>query len=201
MKNKLRYKNMKRIELENSVLDALDMNSRLNEIQCYHAYFTLESGREHYRLLRYLSSKVNSHVIEIGTHCGSSAFAMSMDTNHDIITYDITDIKNGNLPSPKNVIYKISEFMDDDKNKELILSARMIFIDAPHNGDYETACYEWFKENKYSGIVVWDDIHLNENMEIFWENVTHKKIDVTKYGHVTGTGIVNFSNDMEIILK
>ena len=47
----------------------------------------------------------------------------------------------------------------------------------------------------------WDDIHLNEQMRVFWENVTDKKIDVTKYGHVTGTGIINFSKDMEIILK
>lgn len=192
---------MKRIELQNSILNGLDMNSGLNSIQCYHNYFTLESGQEHYRLLRYLSSKVDSHVIEVGTHCGSSAFAMSMDTNYDIITYDILDIKDNNRVSPKNVIYKISEFMTDDENKQLILTARMIFIDAPHNGEYETQCYNWLKSNNYDGIVVWDDIHLNESMKNFWENVTDKKIDVTKYGHITGTGIINFSNDMEIILK
>lgn len=192
---------MKKIEIENSILDSLDMHAGLSGIQCYHDYFVLESGQEHYRLLRYLSSKVNSHVIEIGTHCGSSAFAMSMDTKYDVITYDITDIKHNNRSTPKNVIYKISEFMDDIENKELILSSRMIFIDAPHNGEYELRCYDWLKMNDYDGIVVWDDIHLNEQMRVFWENVTDKKIDATKYGHVTGTGIINFSKDMEIILK
>lgn len=192
---------MTRIEIENSILNALDMHSGLNGIHCYHDYFVLESGKEHYRLLRYLSSKVNSHIIEIGTHCGSSAFAMSMDTRHDVITYDIIDIKNNNRSTPKNVIYKMGEFMDDFENRELILSSKMIFIDAPHNGEYESICYEWLKSNNYNGIVVWDDIHLNEDMKVFWENVTDKKIDVTKYGHITGTGIINLSNDMEIVLK
>ena len=77
----------------------------------------------------------------------------------------------------------------------------MIFIDAPHDGMYEKKCYEWLQKNNFTGIAVWDDIHLNAAMENFWQSITHTKIDVTRYGHVTGTGVVNFSNNLEIVLK
>jgi predicted O-methyltransferase YrrM len=198
---------MKKIELSNSVLDKLDMSSHVDKVGCYSEYFTLESGKEHYRLLRYLASKIDSHVIEIGTHCGSSAVALSIDTDHEIITYDIVDVKKNDLSGISNIKFKLTEFMDDLENKELILNSKMIFIDAPHNGTYEERCYDWLIKNNYKGIVVWDDINLNTEMKNFWESYVSpekynvKKIDVTKYGHITGTGITNFSDDLEIILK
>jgi predicted O-methyltransferase YrrM len=198
---------MKKIELSNSVLDNLDMKSHVNKIGCYHEYFILESGKEHYRLLRYLASKIDTHIIEIGTHCGSSAVALSIDTNHEIITYDVVDVKIKDLSEISNIRFKLTEFMNDLENKELILNSKMIFIDAPHDGIYEKKCYDWLVENNYKGLVVWDDINLNDEMRNFWEtyvipeNSNFKKMDVTKYGHITGTGITNFSDDLEIILK
>jgi hypothetical protein len=30
-------------------------------------------------------------------------------------------------------------------------------------------------------------------MENFWNNIEYPKLDITKYGHSTGTGIVNCS--------
>lgn len=192
---------MKKIEIKNSVLDKLDMESFLEKIGCYHEYFVMKSGQEHYRLIRYLASKINTNVIEIGTHCGTSAFAMSIDTQYDIITYDIMNVKLNDFSDVKNIKFHITEFMNHAENKETILKSDMIFIDAPHNGDYELSCYNWLIENNYEGIVVWDDIHLNQPMKNFWDNVTHEKIDVTNYGHITGTGIVLFGNKVEIVLK
>ena len=44
----------------------------------------------------------------------------------------------------------------------------------------------------YAGMVLCDDIHISQDMKNFWNDVPLKKIDVTKYGHVTGTGIIVF---------
>jgi hypothetical protein len=36
-------------------------------------------------------------------------------------------------------------------------------------------------------------------MQFWWNNLTQKKYDVTKFGHGSGTGIIDFSKNLEII--
>jgi hypothetical protein len=48
------------------------------------------------------------------------------------------------------------------------------------------------EKNGYRGIVILDDIHLNDHMNTFWNNITQKKHDVTNVGHFSGTGIIIF---------
>ena len=54
------------------------------------------------------------------------------------------------------------------------------------------------ENNNFKFITIWDDIHLNEEMKIFWHGVGQNKMDVSDYGHITGTGIIFFSDDIEI---
>lgn len=190
-----------KITLNNSVLDALDMDSFVHELCVYQNYFVMNSGQEHYRLIRYLASKIESNVIEIGTHAGSSAIAMSLDTKYTVLTYDIVDEKCKRYDHFENIIFKIQEYQTDTEKEEFILGSKMIFIDAPHNGFFERSCYEWLKQKNYKGITVWDDIHLNDHMISFWSDVDLPKIDLSKYGHITGTGLIDFSSDIEFILE
>jgi hypothetical protein len=37
-----------------------------------------------------------------------------------------------------------------------------------------------------------DDIHLNDDMKLFWNNITEEKYDLTSIGHWSGTGLVVF---------
>lgn len=190
-----------KITLNNATLDSLDMESGLEHLSTYQNYFTLPSGQEHYRLVRYLASQIDSNVVEVGTHAGSSAIAMSLDTKHTILTYDIVEMKGKNYDYIKNIIFRLTEYQNDSEYLEFILNSKMIFIDAPHNGLFERELYAWLKEKQYKGMTVWDDIHLNEDMKSFWNDVDLPKLDITKYGHITGTGVIYFSNDTELVLE
>lgn len=186
------------IYLDNKVLDDIDMSADMKVIGCYNEYYDRPSGQEHYRLLKYFAKNIDGHIIEIGTHCGTSAVALANATKHDVITYDIADVKENDLSNIKNLTFRLCEFTSDDEYKERILNSKMIFIDAPHTGEFEQMCYDWLVENNYKGITIWDDIHLNKKMENFWHGVEKNKIDVSGYGHSTGTGIILFSDDIQI---
>lgn len=46
------------------------------------------------------------------------------------------------------------------------------------------------KHNNYKGLVVWDDIFLNQDMIDIWNSIPNdEKVDITKYGHFSGTGL------------
>jgi hypothetical protein len=36
-------------------------------------------------------------------------------------------------------------------------------------------------------------------MKSFWADVDLPKEDITKYGHITGTGVIYFTKDIELI--
>jgi tRNA1(Val) A37 N6-methylase TrmN6 len=55
-----------------------------------HDEFFGKSGKEHYRLLSYFSSlHSNVHIIDIGTHMGNSALALSFNKTNTVHTFDI----------------------------------------------------------------------------------------------------------------
>lgn len=192
---------MQKITLNNKVLDMLDMESLLPKVGTYQEYFVLNSGQEHYRLLRYLSAKVEGNVTEIGTHAATSAIALAADTHHTVLTYDIVDAKLRDHSEWSNIIFRITNFNGDSEYEDFILTSKLIFIDAPHNGSFERECYNWLKEKNYRGLTIWDDIYLNPDMKSFWADIDLPKQDITKYGHITGTGAVYFSNDIDLILE
>ena len=190
-----------KITLNNKILDALDMKSIESKITTYHDYFALPAGQEHYRLLRYLAKQINGPIVEIGTHAATSVVALSVDTTHPIVTYDVVNVKEREFDDLTTVTFRLCEFSDDIEYRDFILAAPMIFIDAPHDGAFEMYCYQWLKDNGYKGLTIWDDIHLNEPMRQFWSNIDLSKQDLTKYGHITGTGAIFFGDDVEFELK
>jgi predicted O-methyltransferase YrrM len=171
-----------------------------------------EPGKEHYWLLASLSMQVsNKTIVELGTHKGNSAYMLSygnrkLANNNKIITYDIID-KPKDLIDPINVEYRIENMFDPlsrEKNRELLLQSDIIFIDIdPHEGVLEYDMYRWLKENNYTGIIIFDDIHLGpghmgvnsgNSMTQFWSKVdSQHKIDLTSVGHWSGTGLVCFN--------
>ena len=50
--------------------------------------------------------------------------------------------------------------------------------------------YDWLIKINYKGLLLFDDIHLNNEMRTFWNNIIHKKEDISHIGHITGTGVV-----------
>jgi len=77
----------------------------------------------------------------------------------------------------------------------------LIVLDISHNGDDERKFYKALLEAEFDGFLVLDDIYLQRDgdMRGFWESIEEPKMDLTKMGHCTGTGLVYFSNMVEIL--
>ena len=69
----------------------------------------------------------------------------------------------------------------------------MLDVD-PHDGIQERDFFKFFEEIGYVGLVVLDDIYINNNMKKFWNDIKQPKLDMTQYGHWSGTGLVQFGN-------
>jgi predicted O-methyltransferase YrrM len=168
------------IEFSNQVEDNLSDNAKI--------LFSLKSGKEHYRLLSYLSKMFdNIKIFDIGTFEGSSAIALSENKTNFIVSYDVTDLKKTDI-NIDNIEFKIGNVLKDND----LLKSQIIFIDVNHDGIFEKEIYFHLKKNNYSGFIIFDDINLNKEMQNFW-NVICKdeiKIEVTHLGHWSGTGII-----------
>lgn len=166
-----------------------------------------DAGIEHYKLLAYMASCINdteNPLIDIGTETGCSAAALSCNNEHHVITYDIVDnISSSELLTIKNkpnIIYKIKDCCDD---MDVVCKSKLILLDVdPHDGIQEPKIMDCLIDGGFNGILLLDDIHLNPQMEDFWNSIKLKKYDITKYGHWSGTGLVIFDEtlfDIEMI--
>jgi len=178
------------LNVSNETLDSLNTNF-INQYNFYHnpEYFHLESGREHYRLLIFISSLYRKQILfDIGTYRCMSAAALSSSMMNRIKTYDIKQILPIN-PILPGVQYC---FGDVTQDKELTKSL-FIFLDVAHDGIFENKLYNHLKEIKWKGLLLLDDIlYHTVAMTEFWNNITEEKYDITKIGHWSGTGIANF---------
>jgi len=171
---------------ELNLIDTSNINNykMYGNTECYHVF----SGREHYRLLMYVSTLFNGEVLfDVGTNECRSAIALSYNKANKIKSYDIVQI------NPENPIIENVEFIlgDSTKDEELIHSP-FIFLDVDHDGTYENIFYNHLKESGWKGLLMLDDIHLNDDMRLFWNNITEEKYDLTSIGHWSGTGLVVF---------
>jgi predicted O-methyltransferase YrrM len=191
------------VEVTNQELDAIDLSEyklRRQQTNVPEHWFLLESGKEHYRLLYYISSLYTGKTfIDIGTWVGDSALALASNKENNVISFDI-------VRQPRNtqgVYVNIDELIKDENikfllgdatkyNKEEILNSPFIMLDTAHDGIFENEFYNFLHEINYKGFFFLDDIHLNEPMRQFWNNITEDKYDLTKVGHWSGSGLVHF---------
>ncbi len=159
--------------------------------------FCEPEGRQHYRLLAQLSLQFHGKtLIDIGTHRGMSALALSYNAANRVVSFDITD-KTGR-PYRPNVEYHTEDILTGEgqtKWKDIILSSPLICLDIdPHEGTREYEFYKWLRDNNYKGTVVCDDIwYFKEMRDNFWYKIpSEHKLDVTDRGHCSGTGILRF---------
>ena len=162
-------------------------------------------GKEHYKLLSYFSTLFNDSVIlDIGTHRGSSALALSYNPTNTIHTFDICDkVTNAAIRATPTIVFhtedNLFEAAEQPKWEALVHQAPFIFLDVdPHNGHMETQFYNWLKRIGYKGFVVCDDIwYFKEMRDNFWYSIPHEeRYDLTDMGHWSGTGIFTFNRDI-----
>lgn len=197
------------IDLNASVLNAIDMNACKQYVRWTRMEnnFDQAAGSEHYRLLAHLARQMppGSTLVDIGTYCGLSALALAMNEACDVVTYEIFD----QIPESSedvttirdvgNITYLLKDAITDP---DILSVAKIIVIDVdPHDGVQEAEFMANLRNIGYQGIVVLDDIRLNDQMKTFWTNIPERKYDLTQYGHWSGTGIVCFSPEYTFTLS
>jgi predicted O-methyltransferase YrrM len=163
-------------------------------------------GKEHYRLLCYLSTLFNhSNIIDLGTHLGNSALALSYNKSNTIYSFDIVDkvrTNTRNIDNIQFILYDLFNVETRNKYKDLILSCPFIFLDVdPNNGKMEYDFISYLQEINYQGFVVCDDIwYFKEMRDNFWYKINDKyRYDLTDLGHWSGTGIITFNESITFI--
>ena len=193
------------ITLDNNILDNFKLKNK--NLLINDKFYLLLSGINEYRLYSYFSTMINNSIIlDIGTYQGTSSISLSHNVTNMVYSYDITDHINGKIVK-NNIVYLCKNFLED---KELIIKASLIVLDIKHNGKEEIEIYNKLKEYNFKGLLLVDDIHFNDriplggiikgyNMKRFWDYIDLPKWDLTKYGHSTGTGLVDFNNNIKSI--
>jgi predicted O-methyltransferase YrrM len=175
--------------------------------------FVGQPGDQHYRLLAYLSTLFNGvDIIDIGTHVGSSALALSYNPTNTVHTFDIearmTAERKARKWGGRNIQFHMENLWDEAVRvawRDRVLACPLILMDIdPHEGPMEMEFYRWLKEIGYKGLLVCDDIWYFKGMrDRFWYHIpAAEKVDVTALGHWSGTGIVHFgAQEVEVSLS
>lgn len=169
------------------------------------------------------------HLVDIGTRYVASSLAMAsaLPTHPKVFTFDIptsmervlafrgkseeqwqTAVKAQNMDITFHNLDLLA-VSDDDFRK--YMNTWMIMLDTFHEPYTVPFEREWIKRlvdaKFFKGILLLDDIHLNPEMEKWWTELKNNAVrdgyivyDVTKVGHKSGTGILDFSGGLVTII-
>lgn len=184
------------ITLSNDLLDMIDTRSITGVPTFYRDYFHMPSGQEHYRLLIHLCYCWDGTILtDIGTHKGASALALAQNPKNMVMSYDLTDQRENDIGA-KNTGFRWGDFRTDVVMQEYILKSSVVMLDIDNAYENEIWLYQFLLEHSWKGIMICGGIHHRADMKKFWEEVKTDKIDLTRYGHGTGTGVVLFGDDV-----
>mgnify|MGYP006274827617 CR=1 FL=1 len=180
--------------------------TKLSERMQRAPYFPDVWPGEHYKLLAALVHVIQpKFVVEIGTATGLSALALkeNLKPEDSLVTFDIIPWKEFSdtvLRDSDFVGGRFRQEIADLSNPEqfkkftsVLQKADLIFVDGPKDGKFEQELL-----NQLYGIpmtqkpiVIFDDIRL-WNMLKIWRDISLPKLDLTSFGHWSGTGIVDW---------
>jgi predicted O-methyltransferase YrrM len=165
-------------------------------------YLSLFPG-EHYRLLAALISCLEAKLVtEIGTYTGLSALTMltSLDADARLVTFDVipweqiagTALRADDFASGR-LEQRIGDLSDPEvyaRHRVLLADSDMIFVDGPKDGRFESDFIRLLLSTPRTkrALLVFDDIRL-WNMLRVWAELDLPKLDLTSFGHWSGTGI------------
>jgi hypothetical protein len=163
---------------------------------------------EHYKLLAgFIKLLAPKLVIEIGTATGMSALAMKKFLPQDgrLVTYDVIDwheypehllteddFKDGRL---SQLLVDLSDPAGFESQIPTLRHADLIFVDAAKDGEQEQRFLNHFEKCPFekAPLVIFDDVRL-WNMLKIWRQITRPKLDLTSFGHWSGTGLILWEN-------
>ena len=182
-------------------VDLSDITKRMGEPPYY---LDIWPG-EHYRLLAgFIKTIKPKLVVEIGTGTGLSTLALLkfLPANSKLITFDIIpweaipeailkeeDFKDGCLEQHLGDLADPNIFSN---NKDILEKADLIFCDGPKDSIFEQLFLDNMEKLNFTNppLLILDDIKV-WNMLKIWRNIKKPKLDLSSFGHWTGTGLVD----------
>jgi predicted O-methyltransferase YrrM len=161
---------------------------------------------EHYRLLAAVVTVLQpSTVVEIGTYRGLSALCLKKFlpvggkiTTFDIVSweqFDDTCLNPGDFDDGRLVQIKgnLSDPTTFNLHRALMSNAQLIFVDGPKDGVFERTFLQLLATLRDASpkVLILDDIR-TWNMLATWREISFPKLDLTSFGHWTGTGLVHW---------
>ena len=168
--------------------------------------FTRVWPGEHYRLLAALVKLLQpERVLEIGTFRGLSALALKkfLPSAGKIVTFDVVPWK-----SLSDTCLRPEDFEDDrlrqqigdlsdtavfELRRSLIQQTELLFVDGAKDGVFERKLLQQLETVDFHKplLLVIDDIRF-WNMLAVWQDIARPKLDLTAFGHWSGTGLVEW---------
>jgi predicted O-methyltransferase YrrM len=161
---------------------------------------------EHYRLLAALVKLLQPQsVIEVGTFRGLSALALKrfLPADGKINTFDVVpwdsiretclhpeDFEDDRL---RQQIGDLSDAAVFELHRSLIQQTELLFVDGPKDGVFERKLLQQLETVDFHKplLLVMDDIRF-WNMLATWQDIARPKLDLTSFGHWSGTGLVEW---------
>lgn len=163
---------------------------------------------EHYRLLvGILNTEKFVNFTEIGTGSGIASKAILNKTNAYIKTFDIVPWEENNSHITKDEFNNkrfeqiITDLSNDDSFKnycDLIVNSDLIFLDADKSGTFEDTLLDKISKANFESnfrLLFIDDIRYLSMYKI-WKKIKNPKIDLTSFGHWSGSGLVDITNGL-----
>ncbi len=167
---------------------------------------------EHYRFLQGLVQELAPRsVVEIGTYTGMSARVIldAASLDFQLHTYDLLPWSDfsSHLTDADFESGRLQQHLDDlsipscfEAHLQRLNDAELIFCDGPKDGMFEyrflrlLAGLELSYRRRY---LVLDDIRF-VNMLALWRSIESPKLDLTSFGHWSGTGLVDLSAGLKL---
>jgi len=170
-----------------------------------HAQFINVWPGEHYRLLAVLVDILKpKRVIEIGTATGASALTMKsyLPIDSKLITYDIIPwqeypgcgLNEDDFDSQmEQRIVDLSNPAQAQAELDTLAGADIIFADAAKDNIMEQKFCDLFDSINFAKppLIIFDDIRMMAMLKV-WRGLQHPKLDLTSFGHWSGTGLVEW---------
>jgi predicted O-methyltransferase YrrM len=162
---------------------------------------------EHYKLLAGIVQVLQPRsVIEIGTDTGLSALSMLkyLPESSRLATFDVVEwrkVSNYLFREADFADCRLTQHLDDiskpagfEKHRALLESADFIFVDAAKDGSQEQSFLDHFGKCRFPKppLIMFDDIRV-WNMLGIWRGISRPKLDLTSFGHWSGTGWIRWT--------
>ncbi len=153
---------------------------------------------EHYKLLAaFIKVLQPEQVIEIGTSTGLSMLALQIFLKGKLTTFDIRpwasypDTALTEEDKVEQIVADLSEEATFFQHQKLLQKAELVFIDATHDGKLETKLLSLFTGLSFTKpcYIILDDIRVWTMLKA-WRDISLPKLDLTSFGHWSGTGII-----------